>query len=171
MEIPIHNSTEPPTKEMKMKTSSRTSRGARPAIRARISTSSRMPWPKIIKGPADAPRRLLSVTVTVNNGPGIRAPERAIINDVQNIVINENSMAETIMVCLVIHNSRSVIRDGLVKTPIYFVVGFERRSAVPHVLPNRRSKHYASYIKVFSEPISGQSMTFYESIIRRIIRL
>jgi hypothetical protein len=54
--------------------------------------------------------------------------------------------------------------DGLVKIPIYFVVGFARQFAVPYVLPNCRAKHYASYIELFPEPISVAKLTFYEII-------
>ncbi len=58
----------------------------------------------------------------------------------------------------------SIKIDGLVKSPIYVVVDREQRLAVPHVLPNRRSRYYALYIELFPESISATSMTFYESI-------
>ncbi len=51
--------------------------------------------------------------------------------------------------------------DGLVKSPIYFVVGLIQRFAVLRVLPNRRIRHYASYIELFPEPILMAEMTFY----------
>jgi len=54
--------------------------------------------------------------------------------------------------------------DGLVKSPIYFVVGLARRFAVPYVLPNRRAKHYVSYIEPFPEPIRMAKPTFCEII-------
>jgi hypothetical protein len=61
--------------------------------------------------------------------------------------------------------------DGLVKSPIYFVEGRKRRLAVPHVLPSRRLRHYASesvaylYIELFSESIRAVYTTFYEIIL------
>ncbi len=51
--------------------------------------------------------------------------------------------------------------DGLVKSPIYFVVGLKRRFAVPYVLPKRRLRQYASYIELFPESISTGWSTFY----------
>jgi hypothetical protein len=75
-----------------MKTSSRTKNGAKPDSKAITSASSRREWPKIIMGPTWAPRRELSLTVTVNSGPGIRAPDKAKINEVQKMVKSANSM-------------------------------------------------------------------------------
>ncbi len=54
--------------------------------------------------------------------------------------------------------------DGLVKSPIYFVVGLKRQLAVPYVLPNCRFRHYASYIELFPESIPTHKVTFYEII-------
>jgi hypothetical protein len=54
--------------------------------------------------------------------------------------------------------------DGLVKSPIYFVVGLARQFAVPYVLPNCRARHYASYIDLFPEPIRMVKLTFYQII-------
>jgi phage gp29-like protein len=54
--------------------------------------------------------------------------------------------------------------DGLVKSPIYVVVGLARQFAVPYVLPNCRARHYASYIELFPEPIRMAKLTFYEII-------
>ncbi len=55
-------------------------------------------------------------------------------------------------------------QDGLVKSPIYFVVGLKRQLAVPYVLPNCRFRHYASYIELFPESIPTHKVTFYEII-------
>ena len=54
--------------------------------------------------------------------------------------------------------------DGLVKSPISFVIDLKRRLAIPHVLPNRRFRYYASYIELFPESIYTAKMTFYEII-------
>ncbi len=58
----------------------------------------------------------------------------------------------------------AINNDGLVKSPIYFVVGLKRQLAVPHVLPNCRFRHYASYIELFPESIPIHGLTFYEII-------
>lgn len=50
--------------------------------------------------------------------------------------------------------------DGLVKNPIYVVVGLGRQFAVPYVPSNCRHRHYTSYIKVFTEPILVERSTF-----------
>ena len=50
-----------------------------------IKTSSKMACPKINKGPAIMPLLELWLMVAVNNGPGIKAPDRAIINDPVNM--------------------------------------------------------------------------------------
>jgi len=60
--------------------------------------------------------------------------------------------------------TKYVKHDGLVKSPIYFVAGRKRRLAVPHVLPSRPLRHYASYIELFSESIRAVYTTFYEII-------
>jgi hypothetical protein len=39
----------------------------------------------MIKGPAQKPRLVLSLMVTVNTGPGIKAPDSAITNDVEKM--------------------------------------------------------------------------------------
>ena len=92
MVVPIHSKTAPPVSEIKIKTSSRTSIGASPDSRATTRANSSREWPKIIIGPTRAPRRELSLTVTVSSGPGIRAPERARINEVQKILRSAISM-------------------------------------------------------------------------------
>lgn len=42
-------------------------------------------WPRIMSGPAQNPRRALSLIVTVNTGPGIMAPENATAKEEINI--------------------------------------------------------------------------------------
>ncbi len=54
---------------------------------------------------------------------------------------------------LSLYFSPTINIDGLVKSPIYFVVGLKRQLAVPYVLPNCRFRHYASYIELFPESI------------------
>ena len=71
----------PPTRAMTMKTSSRLRIGAKPANRARTRANARSPCPRIINGPATAPRRVLSLIVRVSKGPGIRAPDKAITKE------------------------------------------------------------------------------------------
>ncbi len=39
--------------------------------------------------------------------------------------------------------------DGVVKSPIYFVVGFLKLHDILHVWSRNFKKHYASYIKLF----------------------
>jgi len=51
-----------------------------------------MPCPRIIRGPATAPRRELSVTVMVKSGPGIKAPDKAMINDEKKMAIRLSVM-------------------------------------------------------------------------------
>ncbi len=59
-----------------------------------------------------------------------------------------------------------IMQDGLVKTPIYFVVGLKRQLAVPHVLANCRFRHFASYIELFPESTPTDKVTFYEIIMQ-----
>ena len=54
--------------------------------------------------------------------------------------------------------------DGLVKSPIYFVVGFLKLHDILHVWSRNFKKHYASYIKLFSEPSKNFEHTFYETV-------
>lgn len=54
--------------------------------------SSRIAWPKIAIGPAIPPHRVLSFTITVNRGPDIKAPDKAMRRDEQNIVIRVGIM-------------------------------------------------------------------------------
>ncbi len=39
--------------------------------------------------------------------------------------------------------------DGVVKSPISFVVGFSQNLNIPHVLLRARETHYALYIELF----------------------
>jgi len=96
METPIQRRTAPPVSEMRIKTSSLARIGARPEMRATTRASSRRPCPKIISGPVDIPRLELSLTVTVKSGPGMSAPESAITNEVQKIVISAMSMGDSV---------------------------------------------------------------------------
>jgi hypothetical protein len=56
-------------------------KGVIPKIMSMMRLISRIPCPRIIKGPADAPLFADSATVMLKSGPGTSAPERAIIND------------------------------------------------------------------------------------------
>ncbi len=42
-----------------------------------------------------------------------------------------------------------IITDGVVKSPISFVVGFSQNLNIPHVWLRAWEKHYASYIELF----------------------
>ncbi len=44
----------------------------------------------MIRGPAQKPRRAASPTVRVNSGPGIKAPERATMNEVMGTPANNH---------------------------------------------------------------------------------
>ena len=48
----------------------------------------------MIRGPAQKPRRAASPTVRVNSGPGIKAPERATMNDVMGTPANNHQSIE-----------------------------------------------------------------------------
>ena len=48
----------------------------------------------MIRGPAQKPRRAASPTVRVNNGPGIKAPESATMNDVMGTPANNHQSIE-----------------------------------------------------------------------------
>jgi hypothetical protein len=56
-------------------------KGVIPKMMSVMRLISRIPCPRIIKGPADAPLFADSATVMLESGPGTSAPERAIIND------------------------------------------------------------------------------------------
>jgi hypothetical protein len=58
----------------------------------------------------------------------------------------------------------SAMVDGVVKSPIYFVVGFLKLHDILHVWSRNFKKHYASYIKLFPEPSENLKNTFYEFI-------
>jgi len=54
--------------------------------------------------------------------------------------------------------------DGVVKSPISFVVGFSQNLNIPHVWLRACEKHYASYIGLFDLAIRGCDRPFYETI-------
>ena len=73
----------------------------------------------------------------------------------------------TSLYCISKENTKAgyFILDGLVKIPIYFVVGFLKLHDILHVWSRNFKKHYASYIKIFSEPSEISEHTFYETVI------
>jgi hypothetical protein len=71
---------------MRIKNRSFRSSGAIPITRANTTTPSRRAWPAIILGPVAGPLLRLSVMVVVKIGPGIIAPDRAIMKEDTYIV-------------------------------------------------------------------------------------
>jgi len=59
------------------------------------------------------------------------------------------------------------MNDGVVKSPISFVVGFPQNLNIPHVWLRAWGKHYALYIKLFNLAIYGRGRDFYKTIMNR----
>jgi len=84
----IHIKIAEPAIAITIKTEVLFKKGAKPKIIETTRASSRIPWPNITNGPTLNPLFVLSLIVTVNNGPGITAPENAIKNEEKNIELN-----------------------------------------------------------------------------------
>jgi hypothetical protein len=85
MLIAKYKSIKEPTIEMAVITPGLWMKCAKPKIINPTIKASNMAWPKLINGPDLAPLLALSAITAVNKGPGISAPEKAMINEITNI--------------------------------------------------------------------------------------
>jgi len=63
-----------------------------PFTMATIKVNSKIPWPKMSKGPVINPLLIDSLIVIVKRGPGVRTPDKASTNEIPPTVAKDRIM-------------------------------------------------------------------------------